>query len=72
MKCLCGFNEEDPENQTIKYGFNDRKFSGPKEVFIRINGSFTISADNDYYSGCIRPISIYACPKCSTLKMNEY
>lgn len=69
MKCICGFDEQSPENQTEKYGYGNKRILGPKEEFIRINGGFNIDNPNNYYGGCIRAVSLYACPKCFTVKM---
>lgn len=63
MKCICGYeHEEEFDNEDRYY-----KTINGDDKFKEICGTFLIE-DDDYYK-LKREVSIYACPKCGTLKI---
>lgn len=69
MKCVCGYEYEDKWNPA---GRNYDILKGDEE-FIRVEGSFTISRNDWCHDWCHRTVavSLYACPKCGTIRMEE-
>lgn len=72
MTCICGYTrhedweiayENDPELKAKLIAENG------EEDFIRVNGNFTCTTERDYAPDYIREISVYACPKCGTLRV---
>ena len=67
MKCaVCNYvKEAEWENEDMqKIG---------DEYFIKVRGNFTIQKDRDYgYGSDIKEVSLYACPKCGTVRMEEW
>jgi hypothetical protein len=66
MKCLCGYEH--------RHGINDNgiwqeNLIGDEE-FIQIEGSILRVKTNNYYSDHT-DISLFACPKCSTVRMGS-
>ena len=65
MKCLCGYEYEEEyqvfENVAIK----------GDAAFIKIDGHFTTTKEHDYNPSEMVNVSIYACPRCKTLRTNE-
>lgn len=69
MKCICGYYHLEDwkiENEDIVFQDELRKNNGT-EKFKEIYGTFLIKG-SDYYE-TKHEISIYACPKCGTLKI---
>lgn len=65
MKCVCGYEHEGGVDE--KGNWNNY-LKGDKE-FIRITGStFKIPDDGSYH----REVYLFACPKCSTVKMSKW
>ena len=61
MKCLCGFN--DNIDKKDDYGY--------KLEFTELEGHFT-STDKDSYHQGVNAISLHICPKCGTIKTNDW
>lgn len=66
MKCICGYAHEDGIDDN---GDWQKNLIGDKK-FIQIRGNFFIEDDYSYHRDEER-ISLYACPKCGTVRMDE-
>jgi len=64
MKCVCGYEhrhgEWDPETQKVIHESDGEKFT-------YIKGTFLV--ENTGWHGGTREVSLYACPKCGTIKL---
>ena len=60
MKCICGYEKKE------YYEGDNNDVLGDDE-FIEISGGFTIDVDN--YFKETRKVSLMACPKCGTVRM---
>ena len=69
MKCVCGYYHlEDYEIENEDVVFQDKlKENNGKEEFIRLEEKLH---SYDTYSFDSKAYSIYACPKCGTLKIS--
>jgi rubredoxin len=65
MKCLCGYEykEEFDGNETVAIKGD--------AAFVEIDGHFTTRIEYDYNPSEIVTVSIYACPRCKTLKTDH-
>jgi hypothetical protein len=64
MKCkACGFDDSAPQER--------KSWKNPLS-FIEVEGHFTTLSDGDGWHPSNRiEISVYACPKCGTLRLSE-
>lgn len=69
MKCICGYyHYEDYQINMMDDAFKEETIrNNGSEEFHKVLGSFHISDDYSY-TRSEKPISIYMCPKCGTLK----
>lgn len=66
MQCICGYEHE------TEFVDKELKTTKGDEPFIRIEGSvFRIRNETSYFSN-YDDVSLYACPKCGTIKMQYY
>jgi hypothetical protein len=65
MNCICGYIHEEEWDKEIK-GY--RTTVGDKG-FIRVDGKFTVE-DGDGYYRALRDVTVHACPKRGTLKVD--
>lgn len=65
MKCLCGYEYEE------KFENMDTIVTKGDAAFIEIDGHFTTTIEYDYTPSEIVTVSIYACPRCKTLKTDH-
>jgi len=68
MKCLCGYAHY--EDYEIEDMINNIDFVQGDEKFLRSKNSMFFDNENSYYSDTIER-SVYACPKCGTLKIKN-
>ena len=66
MKCICGYEHETEWNSKQRY---NETIKGD-EKFTEIKGTFLVKTEYDYSAPDIRQISLYACPKCGTVRIN--
>lgn len=66
MKCVCGYEHQTKWNQELEFG---ETVVGDKP-FEEIRGNFTRIA-RDTYSRHIVDVTLYACPKCGTIRMDN-
>lgn len=69
MKCVCGYYHlKKYQIEDLDDAFKEEavKNNGEKE-FIALN--VTCTREGEYYS--VRPIYLYACPKCGTIRMED-
>lgn len=62
MKCLCGYEKYE--------SFGRDKPDIGDEDFIEIDGHFTVDQKYDNYPTETIKVSLYACPKCKTVKVH--
>lgn len=62
MKCLCGYEKYE--------SFDREKPDKGDEDFIEVDGNFTVDQKYDNYPKETIKVSLYACPKCKTIKVH--
>ena len=66
MKCVCGYEYEyEYDDET-----HERKATIGDEPYIKIIGTFMV--ENTGYHGGMHEVSLYACPKCQTIRMEDW
>lgn len=87
MKCICGFEEPKEWEETVPVYYQSGKRKGElkrndvivhsvdeKDRFIQIHVErdfeFVVK-DESYYTTYFQSVSLYACPKCSTVRMEK-
>lgn len=73
MKCQCGFDEQAEDNLETKsfpHNGGTRIWHDPKEKFIHIKGMFRVDTPYSYHTTDVA-VSLYACPKCKTVQMED-